>query len=171
MKKVLIIHGWGGSDEPHWQAKLAQELVLKNVIVAFPTLPNRDFPKLDEWKETIEKAYDEFNPQIVVCHSLGCIAWLQNPKKTKKLFLVAPPSLNITIPPLASFFDLKNFDTKSKECYLFTSSNDKYLSTKEAANFAEKIKANHHIILQNAGHINSDSGFGKWDEMLKLVLA
>ena len=24
--KVLILHGWGGSDAPHWQAELACEI-------------------------------------------------------------------------------------------------------------------------------------------------
>ena len=54
MKKVLILHGWGGSSYPHWQAHLAKQLIKKNYTVSFPSLPNKDEPKLDEWlKHTI----------------------------------------------------------------------------------------------------------------------
>ena len=45
MKKVLILHGWRGSDLPHWQAWLAQELSLENCIVAFPQLSDNQSPK------------------------------------------------------------------------------------------------------------------------------
>ena len=47
-KKVLILHGWGGSDYPHWQSWSASQLIKENYIVSFPQLPNKDFPNLNE---------------------------------------------------------------------------------------------------------------------------
>ena len=54
-KRVLILHGWGGSDFPHWQAWLASELIKQNDIVSFPSLPNKDFPDFKQWIDFIEK--------------------------------------------------------------------------------------------------------------------
>jgi len=48
-KKVLILHGWGGSPYPHWQAQTAIKLIENNYEVSFPTLPNKDNPNLESW--------------------------------------------------------------------------------------------------------------------------
>ncbi len=60
-KRVLILHGLGGSDYPHWQAHLAIDLIKQNTPVSFPALPNRDNPKLKEWKEFIKKRLNILN--------------------------------------------------------------------------------------------------------------
>lgn len=171
MKKILILHGWGGSDLPHWQAILAKELTLENIAVSFPNLPNRDTPKYNEWSKVISSIADDFKPQIVVCHSLGCIAWLQNPYETQKLFLVAPPNPNAAIEDLKTFFPLKNYDTKSQETYLITSDNDEYISNYDAEILAKNLHVKEHIVLKNAGHINTKSGFGKWDFLKEKILS
>ena len=75
MKKVLILHGWGGSDFPHWQAWSASELIKENYTVSFPQLPNKDFPDFNEWMKYLEKEFNHFKPDIVVCHSLANILW------------------------------------------------------------------------------------------------
>ncbi|MDR1285607.1 MAG: alpha/beta hydrolase [Campylobacteraceae bacterium] len=162
MKKVLIIHGWGGSDFPHWQAKLAQELVLENYIVAFPSLPNRDTPVFEEWKEAITRIHNTLKPDIVICHSIGCIAYLRVEKISEKLFLVAPPSPWKPIKELKSFYPLTKFINAAQQCFLITSDNDKYLSNDEALKLSLLLKAKH-TILRNAGHINILSGFGSCD--------
>jgi len=41
--KTLILHGWGGSDSPHWQAKLASEIAKNYGTVSFPLLDNCHF--------------------------------------------------------------------------------------------------------------------------------
>ena len=43
-EKTLLLHGWGGSDEPHWQAWLAGEIAKDYGMVAFPLLENPHFP-------------------------------------------------------------------------------------------------------------------------------
>ena len=54
MKKVLILHGWGGSDEPHWQWWLSEKLKQNNYEVSFPSLPNKDLPEFDIWMKPTE---------------------------------------------------------------------------------------------------------------------
>ncbi|MDR3178103.1 MAG: alpha/beta hydrolase [Campylobacteraceae bacterium] len=162
MKKVLIIHGWKGSDFPHWQAKLAQELTLENYIVAFPSLPNKDTPVFEEWREALTRIHDALKPDIVICHSIGCIAYLRTNKRSEKLFLVAPPSPWKPIEELKSFYPIEKFASTAKERFLITSDNDKYLSNDEAAKLSSLLKSKH-TILHNAGHINALSGFGNCD--------
>ena len=38
--KILILHGWGGSDFPHWQSELASEIAKNYGTISFPSLEN-----------------------------------------------------------------------------------------------------------------------------------
>ena len=73
--RVLILHGWGGSDYPHWQAELAGKIACNYGMVAFPLLKNPHFPSRNVWLKQLRKLIAEFKPNIVVCHSLGSTLW------------------------------------------------------------------------------------------------
>ena len=166
MKKVLILHGWGGSDEPHWQWWLKEQLLKKDYLVSFPDLPNRDLPSFDVWMDTLEKEFDRFQPDIVVCHSLATILWFHfvNNHKIKeldKLMLVAPVRPNCNIKEIETFFPYPiPSDLQSKEVIMVGSTNDPYLNVKEAMHLQGELNVGLKI-LENAGHINADSGYGE----------
>lgn len=164
-KKVLILHGWGGSDEPHWQWWLEQELKKLDYEVSFPNLPNRDKPELETWLKFLKDEFDRFKPDYVVCHSLANILWFHfvdrfDIKQIDKLMLVAPVK---AIDELASFFPHpipKNLC--AKEMIMAGSTNDPYISLEETIELAAKLNIGCKI-LEDAGHINSESGFGPLD--------
>lgn len=166
MKKVLILHGWGGSDEPHWQSWLAKQLKEKNYEVSFPNLPNRDLPQFDKWMDALKKEYDRFQPDIVVCHSLGTILWFHfahnnELKELDKLMLVAPVRQKCEIKELQSFFPYPTSDNlNAKEIIMVGSTNDPYLSVDEAIELHAELNVGLKI-LDDAGHINAESGFGE----------
>lgn len=166
-KRVLIIHGWGGSAYPHWQAQLASDLIKDNYIVSFPNLPNMNNPKLDEWKTYIKKEIEHFKPQIVVCHSLGNILWFKIVKEInislEKLLLVAPVSKECDIKELNTFFPYQaSKDLKAKHVLIAASTNDKYMNLEEAYILQKEISADIEVF-DDAGHINAESNFGKFD--------
>lgn len=165
-KKVLILHGWGGSDYPHWQAWVASELIKKNFTVSFPQINNKDFPKLDEWLKFLKKEFEHFNPDIVICHSLANMLWFHFVEKynidpIKKLMLVAPVRKNCEIEELQSFFPYPvPKDLKAKEVIMVSSTNDPYLSVEEAIELQSELNIGLKI-LEDAGHINANSGYGE----------
>lgn len=164
--KVLILHGWGGSDFPHWQAWLARELIAKNITVSFPLLPSKDTPKLNDWLEYLRVEMEHFKPDAVVCHSLATALWLHFCERfvfedIDKLMLVAPVRQNCEISEISQFFPYpmpKNL--RAKNIIAAGSTNDPYMSVEEAIEFQSKLNIGMKI-LENAGHINSDSGFGE----------
>ncbi len=164
-KKVLILHGWGGSDYPHWQAWAASELIKENYTVSFPSLPDRDEPEFDDWMEALKKEFDYFAPDIVVCHSLANILWFHfvskyDIKPIEKLMLVAPVSQK-PIEELKSFYPYPIVnDLKAKEVIMVGSTNDPYMSVEEIMQLQSKLNIGLKI-LENAGHINTDSGYGE----------
>ncbi|MDD2356876.1 MAG: alpha/beta hydrolase [Thiovulaceae bacterium] len=173
--KTLILHGWGGSDFPHWQSYLASELAKDYGTVSFPLLKDKDTPQKDVWMAQVQEILEDFKPDIVVCHSLANILWfhLCNEKKIntqiKKLFLVAPPSLTCKLEELSTFFPVAiPKELYAKNVTLITSTNDPYLNQEEALSLAKALEVNH-TVLTDAGHINAASGYGAWEEIISLV--
>lgn len=170
-KKVLLLHGWGGSPYPHWQSWLAGELAKEYGCVNFLKFSDFDTPKLDVWLNELNSALKEFHPDIVICHSLANTLWFhlcqnQEIKNIEKLYLIAPPSMECKVEELREFFPIKPPQTlNANKAFLITSTDDPYMNTQEAKKLQEALNIEMKV-LENAGHINEQSGYGKWDWML-----
>ncbi len=171
-KRVLVLHGLGGSDYPHWQAHLARDLIKQNTPVSFPSLPSRDNPDLNEWKTFVKKELEHFKPTVVVCHSLANLLWFHLCEeldiKLDKLMLVAPVR-DKELETAKTFFPYPiPKDLKAKEIIMATSTNDPYINVEEAIRLQSKLNIGMKI-LEDAGHINAASGYGKLDCALDWV--
>ena len=146
--------------------------------VSFLKFSNFDFPNKDIWKEELIKEIDDFKPDIVICHSIANILWFHicndlekyykglHVEPIEKLYLVVPPSLSCDIPELSSFYPCQiPINLYSKEAILISSTDDPYM-TQDEANKLQKALNIPMKVLKNAGHINTDSGFGKWNWIL-----
>jgi len=175
MNKTLILHGWGGSDHPHWQSELASEIAKNYGTVSFPLLDNCHFPSKNRWIKQVKALLEEFKPDTVVCHSLANTLWFwlcqENITPVQRLFMVSPPSLTTTEATIKTFFPCPQpQNICAEEVHLIVSDNDPWIKLDEAEEIATAISASYQVI-ENGGHINADSGFGKWDLIEDLVLA
>lgn len=174
MKKVLILHGWGGSDFPHWQSWLAGELARDYGNVCFPLLGNPHFPNKSKQMRQIKSILSEYKPNIVICHSLASVLWLHLCNELQidpvdELLLVAPPSNTCGIEMIRKFFPYTAPSSLfAKNALLVTSSNDPYMQEEEARALQKELGIDM-MILENAGHINDQSGFGEWHWVLNWV--
>jgi len=173
--KTLILHGWGGSDYPHWQSELASEIAKNYGTVAFPLLDNCHFPSKNRWIKQVKALLEEFKPNTVVCHSLANTLWFwlcqENITPVQRLFMVSPPSLSTTEATIKTFFPCPQpQNICAEEVHLIVSDNDPWIKLDEAEQIANAIGASYQVV-ENGGHINADSGFGKWDLIEELVLS
>lgn len=168
----MLLHGWGGSDFPHWQSWLAGEIAKNYGCVNFLKFSDFDTPEFSTWKDELLFALKDFQPEIVICHSLANILWFHLANRNilptvKHLYLVAPPSLNCEIEDIKEFFPVavpKNIYAKTTT--FIYSNNDPYMNEKEAKILEKELNVRT-VKLENAGHINSESNFGKWEWILK----
>lgn len=172
--KTLILHGWGGSDAPHWQAELACEIAKNYGTISFPLLDNCHFPSKNRWLKQVKALLEDFKPDTVVCHSLANTLWFwlceEDIIPVKRLFMVSPPSLTTEVDTIKTFFPCKLPQKLcAKEVQMIVSDNDPYIKIGEAQQMASHYDIPLTII-QNAGHINADSGYGKWGLIEKLVM-
>jgi len=171
-KKVLLLHGWGGSDYPHWQSWLAGELAKEYGCVNFLCFSNFENPKLDVWKGELITTLEDFRPDIVICHSLANTLWFHlcntsTLKTIQTLYLVAPPSMNCEVAEIKEFFPQEVPQSLfAKEVLLIGSTNDPYMSIVELQKLQKELAVDLKV-LDSAGHINAESGFGEWPWILK----
>ena len=173
-ERVLLLHGWGGSDYPHWQSWLAGELAKDYGTIAFPLLDNPHFPSKNRWLRQVKALLDDFKPHTVICHSLANNLWYhlcaaEAFAPVERLLLVAPPRLELDIDTLKTFFPVAvPDDLHAKKAMMVTSTTDPYLNTDEAEALQRTLGIPMHIV-ENGGHLNAESGYGEWPWILEWV--
>lgn len=166
---VLILHGLGGSDYPHWQAQLAADLLDEaGVNVLFPDLPYRAAPSLQRWLTELHEAMTDFAPDAVVCHSLANLLWFhylaRYPQtRVAAQLLVAPPALQRPLAAAPDFFPVScpPLAIHAARSAMVLSTDDPYLPPDEARILAGQIDIPV-IWIEHGGHINTAAGFGAW---------
>jgi len=171
--RVLILHGWGGSDAPHWQSELASEIAKNYGTVSFPLLDNCHFPSKNRWVKQVKRILEEFKPTTVVCHSLANTLWFwlcqEEMIEVERLIMVSPPSLSTTEATIKTFFPCAiPQNIYAKEIELIVSDSDPWINLDEAKEMADSVGAKYQVI-KDAGHINADSGYGKWNLIENLI--
>lgn len=164
---VIIVPGWRNSGPGHWQSLWAERL------------PNALRVEQDDWvsplrrawvarlSETIEQAPGRV---IVVAHSLGCIATTHLPPavagRIEGALLVAPADPERR-GVLADFAPVP-YQKLPYRSILVASSNDPYCPVRLAGAYA-RAWGSEFVRLNEAGHINIDSGHGEWPLGLALL--
>jgi len=79
MKKVYLIHGWGGSDSSEgWFGWLKEKSKEKGFEVISFNMPNTEEPKIEEWIGFLKENTAELNLETYfIGHSIGCQAVLR----------------------------------------------------------------------------------------------
>src|SRR3989344_3688840 len=79
MKRVYIIHGWGGSPDEPLHKWLASELRKKGFVVEVPAMPKPDEPKMETWIPFLSQLVGTPDSHsFFIGHSIGCQAIIRN---------------------------------------------------------------------------------------------
>ena len=70
MKKVIIIHGYGGYADKNWFPWLKNKLVSINLDVIVPNMPDTEAPELSAWLSHLQQVAGEVDENTyLVGHS------------------------------------------------------------------------------------------------------
>lgn len=167
MVSIVIVPGWRDSAPGHWQSLWAEQLPGAIRV----RQDNWITPSRKAWVGSIAKSILEQNgPMVIVAHSLGCIATSHlPPEATDRIqgaLLVAPADPERR-GILADFAPVP-YQALPYRSILVASSNDPYCPVRTAGAYARAWKSEF-VRLQDAGHINVESGFGPWPLGLALL--
>lgn len=181
MASFLILHGWQGSGADHWQSWLARRLRERGERVSYPDLPEPDTPSLPRWLDALDSELRAAAAAelVVLCHSLGCVLWLQHACRggeappAARVLLVAPPSPSIELPGVDGFFPLAarpdDVVRAARVTRIVHSDDDPYCPEGAAAAYGERLGVPA-CLLRGAGHVNADAGYGPWPELERWCL-
>lgn len=164
---VVIVPGWRNSGPRHWQSLWAERLprVLRVQQDDWVSPTKRAW--VQRLTETIEQAS---GPVVVVAHSLGCIATTHLPlavtSRIQGALLVAPADPERR-GVLADFAPVP-YQKLPYPSIVVASSNDPYCPVRLAGAYA-RAWGSEFVRLNEAGHINVESGHGEWPLGLALL--
>jgi len=161
----LIVPGWHGSGPDHWQSHWERELDAARRV----EMPDWDLPTRAGWVRALDRAIrDAASPPILIAHSLGCLTvafWAATSRRAVRgALLVAPPDLDRgDCPDAVREFARAPRDRLPMLARLIASDDDPYATLAYAQQLASDWGAGL-TVLSRAGHINPDSGHGRWRE-------
>jgi uncharacterized protein len=168
---VLILPGYADSGPDHWQSHWERDDPACRRVVQDDWLE----PQLDDWLATLDHYVDECAElPVLVAHSLACslvARWAALPRPLAKgALLVAPADVDS---PLRTPDEVRSFSPIALTRLPFpsivvASRDDPFVSVERASQFAEAW-GGRLVILEGAGHINADAGFGPWPEGRRLL--
>jgi uncharacterized protein len=179
LTSFLIVHGWQNRrPADHWQHWLAGRLRTLSHQVSYPQMPDPDNPKPQEWADTLRRQLTlmRHSRHVVICHSLGCMAWLhlaaahRPAHAVDQLLFVAPPSPDF----LAGQDELREFSPSGPvgpllrascrtRARLVCSNNDPYCEQGANHVYPGAFDVD---FLPAAGHLDVPAGYGAWPSLL-----
>lgn len=162
---TLILPGIGNSGPDHWQSRWEM------ANPSFARIQQRDWnrPVCSEWMEVLENTLASVSTDVVlVAHSLACALvahWAGQTKlNTKGALLVAPPNPDgPNFPKEAVGFSPLPTKSLAFPSIVVASANDPYGSLEFARSVASAW-GSRFVAIGPAGHINSNSGLGEWND-------
>ncbi|MFT3729870.1 MAG: alpha/beta hydrolase [Hyphomicrobium sp.] len=164
MSTTLIIPGLRSSGPTHWQTWLERR-VSGSIRVS---QSNWNDPHLPDWAARVRREIVRIDgPIFLAAHSFGALAAVQaasdHAERISGALLVAPAD--------PEHFGVAEFLPTTRLTFptiVVASVNDPWLSFASASHWARLWGADL-INLGEAGHINSEAGFGPWPEGLALI--
>jgi len=138
--------------------------------VRYPDLPDPFDPDPETWLACLRDELAELDGErIVLCHSLACRLWLLHARgagrqEAARVLLVAPPCAD-DVEQIARFrpegVNAADVTRTAAETVIVCSDQDPYCRMGAVTTYAEPLGIPY-IVLQAAGHINADAGYGPW---------
>ena len=182
-ENILVIHGSFGSPNSNWFPWLYNKLSKANKNVLIPSFPiGLDFQNYNNWSKVLA-AYKNCGllneKTIIIAHSIGPIFILKylllNKLKVQKLIFVSGFNnylgLSSDYDQVNSSFFLDNLEaakTCSNEIICIYSKNDPYLPVEKLQEFSATV-ATTEIVIPEGGHLNNESGYTKFEEILDFI--
>lgn len=179
----FIIHGSFSSPYSNWFSWLADFIVSEEKQVYVPDFPiGVGYQNFENWSKLL-KVYLDLGlineNTTIIGHSIAPIFiskfLVENKVKVKKLIFVCGFNNYLGINEEydavnnSMYFDnIENVKEYAQDIICFYSDNDPYVKYEVEKEFADKV-ATEQILLNGAGHINSESGFDTFEEIVNYL--
>ena len=164
MKRVIIVHCWGGDPEYCWYPQTKKELEKLGFEVMVPAMPDTENPDMKTWVPKLREVIGELSENVyLVGHSIGCatimryLESLDENQKVAGVVFVAGFTDDLGMEEIHNFFttpiDLEKIKTRANHFVAIHSDNDPFVPVKHGDIFKEKLGAELNV-KHNMGHFS-----------------
>lgn len=179
MENYIVVHGSFGSKNGNWFPWLKEQLENNNKKVEVPQMPvGVDNQNFESWSKVLNNL-DITERTTIIAHSIApifiCKYLITNQIKVNKLIFVCGFNNYFGINTdfdtvngpmyMDNYIDIKKF---CNDIVCFYSDNDPYVKYEVEKEFADTI-SNKQYVIKGGGHINSESGYTSFEEILKEI--
>lgn len=189
MKKIYIIHGWGGKPHEHWMDWLEGELKKLGFEVLQPEMPNTDKPEIGAWVNHLREAVGTPNRETYfVGHSIAArtifryLETLPEDIKVGDIVLIAPwieldmqsieeegeESVKVVESWIRTPINFEKIRPHLSKVTAIFSDNDPYVPIEQKLLFEKELGAKI-IVEHNKGHFTSGEGVAELPSALEAV--
>ena len=190
IKRVFIIHKWGGTPGSDWYSWLKKELEKRGVSVCVPQMPDTDTPIIEYWLDYLGQEIGHPDPDTcLIGHSMGVQAILRYLSELKEgekigaaLFVAgfihikegvfSPDETAIIRPWIETPIDLEKAGRHSEKFVSIFSGNDPYIPIEDSKIFEKELKSKI-LIIPKGGHFTEAAGYKELhvalNELLKML--
>ncbi len=185
MKKVYLVHCWGGKIEDGWYPWLCKHLKNNNIEVHALVMPNTEEPVIEKWVKALEENVEVLNEEVYfIGHSIGCqtiMRYLQKKKITQigGILFVAPwvelslkaieteEDYRIAVSWLNEPLYFSKMRKFTENIFCIFSDNDYFVPFSQKKFFENKLNANT-FVLHEKGHISAEDEIFELPEILNV---
>ena len=181
-KRVIIVHGWGGSPTADWIGWATEAFREKGYEVITPEMPDTDSPVIERWVRHLKSVVGKADERTYfIGHSIGCQTIMRFLETTGAraggaLFVAgwfdlmnqSEEETEIAKPWIETPIDYKKMKTNLSRSVVVLSDTDPFVPYKETKKDFEKRLGSEVVTIHNAGHITSDDGFGPFPQLFDI---
>lgn len=188
MKYYYIIHGFMGSNIENWFPWFKEQIDSDKCLCVIPQFPiDLKFHNYSEWKKLMDLYNYEYgmvdDKTVIIGHSTGSIFALkyilENKLKIDKLILVSGFNNyfsndkddihnKVNISYYVDDAELEKVKEFVNEIVCIYGDDDPYILQEMLHSFSNKLNAKE-IVIKNGGHLNKNSGFNTFKEIMKYI--
>lgn len=179
MKKVFLIHGFGGRPNGGWRPWLMGELDKRDIYACALSMPTPETPIKDEWVKELARYIDRNKDDEIylIGHSLGSptiLNYLESvDTQIAGAILVSGRCVNPSREETAGFyrgkdatFDFEKIRSKARKFLVIHGDNDDVVPFKNAEIMSKGLDCEL-VVVKNGGHLGGKDGFDKLPEVLE----
>jgi len=181
-KRIIIVHGWGGSPTADWIAWATRAFQKNGYEVLTPEMPDTDNPIIEKWEEYLKIVVDTADEHTyLIGHSIGCqtimrfletadvkiggaifvAGWFSLTNQSEEEKMIAEPWIETPI----EYTKVKMNLVRS---IAVLSDNDPYVPYEKTKKDFETRLGSEVITVQRAGHFTSGDGFGPFPQLVEI---
>jgi uncharacterized protein len=181
-RRIIIVHGWGGSPTNDWIGWATETFQAKDYEVITPEMPDTDNPVIEKWVGHLKSVVGVVDGNTYfIGHSIGCqtimrffeaidakaggaifvAGWFDLTNQYEEEKVIAKPWIETPI-------DYEKIKTNLSSSVAVLSDNDPYVSYEETKRDFEERLGSEIITVANAGHFTSDDGFSTFPQLVDI---